>query len=373
VERAARSPRVARRQRLTARRHVGLGVVLLATSLALAGCGDSPDSALSPLPSTTPAPTPGIPLADQAPSAGLSSITASELRAHVEYLAHDSLGGRRAGSGDDERVAQYIDAELAQAALVPDEQQASRTQTFPCNAGRGYSYNVIARLPGTVYPDQPLVIGAHHDHLGRTSTSYYPGADDNASGTALLLEVAEALALVGPHPRTVIFAAFGAEELGLVGARAWVAQRFSYQDRPLIMLNADMVGHVATGGLRVLGVSPTDNLARAIETIAARHGVASPVFSAAAGGGSDHVPFVALGTPVAFFHTGTHADYHKTTDTPATLDYAGLEGTARIAYELAWDIAQVKRLPALPVPAAPTMDDWRLDHSRAPFSSAQGD
>ncbi len=359
--------KAARRHRLT-RRCAALKGVLLAVGLVLTGCSESPENVLSP-PSVAPAATPEVPLAYPAPSVGLTSITTSELRAHVEYLADEARGGRRAGSGDDEQVAQYIDAELAQAGLVADEQQDSRTQTFPCNAGRGYSYNVIARLPGTAFEGEPVVIGAHHDHLGRTATGFYPGADDNASGSALLLEVAEALALAGPQQRTVIFAAFGAEELGLVGSRAWVQRRFTYENRPLIMLNADMVGHVATGRLQLLGVSPTDGLARAIEVIAARNGVSAPVFYPTAGGGSDHVPFVALGTPAAFFHTGLHADYHKTTDTPATLDYAGLTSAARITYELAWNLAQVRRLPELPPPPAPAAADWRLDHSVAPFAT----
>jgi len=349
----------------TSRRATFCLVPVIAALAALA-CGRSPDLGSTPTEQETVSA-----LTDPAPATGLAAITQDSLRSRVEYLASPSLHGRAAGSGDDEIVAQYIDGELTRAALVPDEQETSRTQTFLCDAGRGFSYNVIARLPGTVYPDQIVIVGAHHDHLPPSLGVWFPGADDNASGSALLLEVAQALALQGPQARTVIFAAFGAEEYDLVGSTAWIQKRFTAQRRPTVMLNADMVGHVATGGLQARGLDPNGALAHAIEVIAKRNGLSSSaalVLTEDCGCGSDHMPFHDIGVPVAFFHTGLHADYHEPTDTPDTLDYGGLTNAARVVYELTWNLAHAKNLPALPVPLATGTEHRHLDHCRRPFT-----
>ncbi len=349
-----------------------LGWARLALALAplLVAWSCAGDSDLTPAPSDSA----GLPalLGAAAPQAGQASITEAELRAEVEYLASPELAGRRSGQGGDELAARSLAAELRAAGLAPEPGQADLLQRLSISSGRGYTWNVIGYLPGTepAYRDAPLVVGAHYDHTGATSSTYYPGADDNASGAALVVEVAEAFQAGGAPPRRpILFAAFGAEELGLVGSYQWVGSRFGYglDGRPLFMINADMVGHLATGRLRVLGVDSHEALADALRAISQRQGLSDPIFSASAGGGSDHVPFQALGVPVAFFHTGVHADYHTPRDLPATLDFPGLTTTAHIVYELAWNLANAKRLPALPEPSGVAPGAFGADHDLVPF------
>ncbi len=195
---------------------------------------------------------------------------------------------------------------------------------------------------------------------------------EEAKALGLSMEVAEAVAFTGRPRRTIVFAAFGAEELGLVGSRLWVQGRFSQSARPALMINADMVGHVAGGGLRVRGVDPNGALGQAVLAIAARNGVSNVSLETASWGGSDHVPFAAIGTPIAQFTTGLHGDYHTPGDVPSTLDFAGLTATARIAYELAWNISRGASALGLPAPKPPTLFDWVHDHDRMPFTEPTG-
>ena len=168
--------------------------------------------------------------------------------------------------------------------------------------------------------------------------------------------------------RPIVFAAFGAEELGLIGSQYWAAVRFPGPARPVCMLNSDMVGHVATGSLLVLGVASDGPIGVFVRAAGARHGIGEPRCLTDAGGGSDHVPFQARSVPVAFFHTGLHADYHTPRDTAATLDYAGLRAVARIVLDTAFAIANGQNVASLPrADAPPTALDWQRDHGRVPF------
>jgi hypothetical protein len=355
-------------RRRTAWRCLGLA---LATSVLLAGCAG--DDTIGPSPTPTPERMLAPPFGGTAPAAGHSSITEQELRELIEYLASPALAGRGSGQGGDELAARTIANEMAASGLAPEGGEAGLMQRFTVS-GRGDAFNVVGYFPGTVpaYADTPLVVGAHYDHLGATASTYYPGADDNASGTAVVVEVAEAFKAAGAAPRRpVIFAAFGGEELGLLGSRLWVSNRYPYGSGalPLFMINADMVGHVRTGQLRLLGVSASEPLADGLRTICERNGVPDPVFYPSAGGGSDHVPFQGIGVPVVFFHTGTHADYHTPRDLPATLDFAGITVTARIVYELAWNMANAKAMPRFSVPRSPAPEAWEADHGLLPFAA----
>ncbi len=350
------------------RAFAGLWVVL-AGALFFNGCAGDESA---PTPSPSPATSQYPPLGEPASAVGLRSITEAELRAAVTYLASPELAGRGSGSGGDVLAAQYIAQQFAQVGLWPEGGEDGFLQPFRINVGSGETFNVVGTLPGmdAGFADEPLVVGAHYDHVGVRNGAINPGADDNASGTAALMEIAEALTATGALPRRpVILAAFGGEELGLLGSREWVQKRFpgGATERPILMLNADMIGHVATGHLRALGVSSDDPLATALRAIALRHPVGEVWFIDNAGGGSDHVPFVALGVPVAFFHTGTHDLYHTPGDTAGTLDYVGLTEATRVIYELAWNVANVKRLPTLAPPMAPADDHWLIDHGLRPF------
>jgi Zn-dependent M28 family amino/carboxypeptidase len=349
-------------------RGAGLGCAVAFVGLSPIACGGGSGPASAPASiAATPSP---VQLAGPAPADVSGAITEEALRDDVAYLTSDELRGRKAGSGDDALAARYIARELALAGLVPDEAQAGLLQAFPLGDGR-VTYNVVAVLPGTdpAVAQELLVVGAHYDHLGVVDGRICPGADDNASGTAVVLEVAKALGAAQLScRRPIAFAAFGAEELGLIGSRYWSTVRFPSPSRPVCMLNADMVGHLAAGSLRVLGVTPDGPIGGVVRAAGTRHGIGEPQCWPAAGGGSDHVPFQALGVPVAFFHTGVHDGYHTPRDSADTLDYAGLTAVARVLLDTAVAIANGRNVTSLPQASAPPATlDWQRDHGRAPF------
>jgi hypothetical protein len=214
--------------------------------------------------------------------------------------------------------------------------------------------NVVAVLPGRdpAFAGHCVVIGAHHDHLGHGGDAslspdqlgtVHPGADDDASGVAALLDVARALAAAGPARRTVLVAAFGAEELGAVGSTHLVRNMppGCPAETLQLMVNMDMVGRARGGRLFVDGAGTARGLRARVEALAARP-PRLPLAIAFGGDGygpSDHAPFRARGAPVLFLFTGAHADYHRPTDTPDKLDYDRLADVARFGYRVVREAA----------------------------------
>jgi hypothetical protein len=189
--------------------------------------------------------------------------------------------------------------------------------------------NIIGVVPGAdpALAAEAVVVGAHYDHLGRADGVVYPGADDNASGTAVVLGLARAFAAAGGADRTLVFVLFGAEELGLIGSRHYVARPAVPLDRTVAMVNFDMVGRLQSRALSVGGGDSARRLRALVSDAAQLEGVALDVHGSPYGP-SDHSRFYAAGIPVLFFHTGAHGDYHKPSDTADKLDAAGM---ARIA------------------------------------------
>jgi TolB protein len=197
--------------------------------------------------------------------------------------------------------------------------------------------NVIGRLEGEgELAGEAVVIGAHFDHLGygqRGSMTpgvkaIHPGADDNASGVAGLLSLAKHFAshfasAADPRPRrTMIFAAFNAEEVGLAGSSAYVKEPPVPLDKTSAMLNLDMIGRLQNDNLIVLGTGSGDRWAGWLEEAGAAAGLA--ISSHGDGyGPSDQTPFYAAKVPVLHFFTGPHQDHHKPSDTADKLNYPG--------------------------------------------------
>ena len=189
--------------------------------------------------------------------------------------------------------------------------------------------NVIAVLPGTdpALAAETIVLGAHWDHLGSSGGDIYYGADDNASGTAVVVGLARAFAASGGARRTLVFVLFGAEELGLIGSSYYVQHAALPLSQTIAMLNFDMVGRMRDNKLTIGGVDSGDRLRAATAEAAHAAGVQADLdgtpFSP-----SDHSRFYSAGTPVLFFHTGGHADYHRPSD---TVDRLNPDGMARVA------------------------------------------
>jgi hypothetical protein len=229
---------------------------------------------------------------------------------------------------------------------------------------RGTTANVVGTLPGTdpALAAEAVVVGAHYDHLGRGSPfslapdrgdAIHPGADDNASGTAALLGVAEAMARGGAGRRSIVFVAFSAEELGLIGSTHYVGQPAVPLDRTVAMVNLDSVGRLRDGRLHAMGVDTGQGLRDLVEE-AARGLPVQLTLRGDGIGSSDHTAFLNRERPVVFFFTGPHADYHRPSDTWNKIDADGLRTVATVAYRVVRALADRDERPSfVRVPGGP--------------------
>jgi hypothetical protein len=219
---------------------------------------------------------------------------------------------------------------------------------------RAATQNVIGVIRGRD-GGESVVVGAHYDHLGMGGSGSlervdapHPGADDNASGTAAMLELARSLASRPERlRRDVVFIAFGAEELGLLGSTHFVENPTLPIASVVAMANLDMIGRLESGALGIHGVGTSPAWPALVEEAA--RGLDLPLRLHEDGfGPSDHASFLAVGRPVLFFFTGIHSDYHRTGDTADKVDTVGL---ARIV-ALAERVVERLAVDAVPVPFA---------------------
>jgi hypothetical protein len=206
--------------------------------------------------------------------------------------------------------------------------------------------NVLAYLPGKT--NEYIVIGAHYDHLGRGNASslapsqigeIHPGADDNASGTAGVLELARMFKQGGEKlDRGILFATFAGEELGLLGSGDWVKEPTLPLGDAVAMINMDMIGRIRDSKVYVGGVGTGTTLKPLVQKVAAKHDL-KLVYSAGGYSASDHTSFVVKSIPSLFFFSGLHSDYHKPSDTWEKIDSIAaarmLDLIADVAVELA--------------------------------------
>jgi Iap family predicted aminopeptidase len=257
---------------------------------------------------------------------------------------------------------QPIRAEL-RVALTPSKREA---------------FNVVARLAGGASPDRRLpgvvVVGAHYDHLGMggqdslSPDKHEPhvGADDNASGTAALLEVARALSLrKSDLRRDIVFASFSGEEMGVLGSTHFTRAPPAglKVDDVVAMINMDMVGRLRENRVAVLGSDSATEWKGLVEAACEK----SRVDCAPSGDGfgpSDQTPFYAAGVPVVHFFTGSHSDYHKPSDTADKINAAGAAQIARVVADLAVSVAdRDAKLTRKQMPAPPPRGDVRSFHA----------
>ncbi|NOS77856.1 MAG: M28 family peptidase [Nitrospira sp.] len=199
----------------------------------------------------------------------------------------------------------------------------------------GLLTNVVGLIPGTG-PDA-IIIGAHRDHFGRPAGLLFPGADDNASGTAVMVEVARAMANSGVRPqRTILFASFSGEEKDLLGSRLYVSRPVIPLSSTKAMINIDHAG-IGNGRLTV-GVTGLDkSVAQAAGELA---GLTSTLDVYGFFPGGDHVPFKEAGVPtMTVVSGGVHPHYHQPTDTADTVSPNILQAAARYVLSLAWQLA----------------------------------
>jgi hypothetical protein len=212
--------------------------------------------------------------------------------------------------------------------------------------------NVLAYLPGTgSHADEFVIVGAHYDHLGAGQLghtlglpgSIYHGADDNASGTAAVLELAEKMQRSGPLPRSVIFALFTAEEEGLIGSSWFVKHPPIPLEKVVAMLNLDMVGRLRDENLLTGGWGTAPNFDSMLKEATAGLPIKTQSFEKGGLGPSDHMSFALHKIPVLFLFTGLHGDYHRPTDTADKINYAGIDEVVTVSQRLLTAMAEMPR------------------------------
>ncbi len=214
---------------------------------------------------------------------------------------------------------------------------------------RGLANNVVGLLPGA--SEETIIVGAHYDHVGLgengVRSAYageiHNGADDNASGTAALLMLAQELAAGPPLNRSVLFMGFAGEELGLLGSRRFVRSDLFDPSQTVAMLNMDMIGR-SQGDLFIVGVGTAREFGQILEFEQRR----SPLnfrYSQTPQAPSDHMPFSHAGVPVLFFTTGLHKRYHRPDDDWETID---LGRTLQVMRSVSSTIRAVDRLSPAP-------------------------
>ena len=213
--------------------------------------------------------------------------------------------------------------------------------------------NVVAYLPGTSRKGEAIVYSAHHDHIGlRLDGDAFNGADDNASGTSGLLEIAEAFAKGASKPeRSIVFLSVSGEELGLWGSH-WYSENPTWPvDKIVANINIDMIGRAkAADGAIKMQITPSHEHAK-FSTMVQRGVALGAKFGIQFSSGdtyyarSDHYNFAQKGIPVVFFCDGEHPDYHQVSDTADRLDYPSMEAIARTAFWTGWEAANDKDRP----------------------------
>ncbi len=221
------------------------------------------------------------------------------------------------------------------------ESEAEASLTTDVSPRRVDAWNVAGLLPGSdpALRDEVVIVGAHHDHLGMggegslapDSREVHNGADDNASGTAALIEIARSLAEDPPPARSVLFLTFTGEERGLWGSAHFVAEPTVDLEDVVAMLNLDMVGRVVDDAVTVYGFGTAEEWDAIVDGANAELARPLRVGKAPDGyGPSDHSSFYGKGIPVLHFFSNTHADYHRPSDDWWKVDVDGMERIAEL-------------------------------------------
>ena len=285
----------------------------------------------------------------------------ARLKGHVETLASPGFEGRRDAGAAKARA--YLIEEFRKLGLEPLFGE-SYTQDIPGQGAEGViGVNVGARIVGAdpAARDRWIILGAHYDHLGRRGDVIYPGADDNASGVALMLEVARSMARSGEKPRrSMMFVGFDLEErgpkgeFGLRGSRHFAKAPPVPLDRVGLFVTADMIGRSLGGVCGDLVFALGSEREPAVRPWIARGAEGKPLRVGLLGSDilgidrSDYGPFRARQVPYLFFTTGENPRYHSPEDRAETIDYPKLEAISRVILgvvreaarsevELAWD------------------------------------
>jgi len=283
-------------------------------------------------------------------TAALESISVEQLKGHVGYLADDELEGREAGCRGSRTAGVYLRDRLKELEL----QSAGTDGTFFQPFGQNFR-NVLALLPGSdeKLKDQFVVVSAHYDHVGygtqRNSRGpigqIHNGADDNASGTAALLELAEALSMLPVSPRrSILFAFWDAEEKGLLGSKHWVARPTIPIENVVADINLDMIGRLRNEQLKIFGTRTGYGWRRLICFQNTEEALKLD-FDWTFKPNSDHYPFFKRNIPALLLHTGLHDQYHSPRDDANLINNPGIRRVSRLLFGMVYELADAEQTP----------------------------
>jgi hypothetical protein len=259
-------------------------------------------------------------------------ISQQELKADVAFLAQPGLKGRKPKTHGSKLARDYIEERFKACGLIPWNNEKGFGLSF------GYGENIVGVLPGsdTNLAREFVIVSAHYDHLGKKGGSLYPGAADNASGVAALLETAKELSLFEDRPkRSVAFVAFDSEELMLFGSFAFTCRTDVASSPIAAVVNVDMLGRdfmdVSPHTLFIAGAEHYPRICDSICGFGAEARIrVLPVGTDLVGPRGDHAAFENRPIPCLFFSCGPFKDYHQPTDIPEKLNYSDIESSARV-------------------------------------------
>lgn len=263
-----------------------------------------------------------LPIAQALPGAWISTALAQELLTETNDAGPDRLRAVQ------DKLNHTSDSQATRTNRFASLQWKTTTED-------GLLINVVGMIPGT--GSEAVIVGAHRDHFGRPGGVLFPGADDNASGTAVMLEVARALATIDQRPsRTILFVSFSGEERDLLGSRLYTSRPVLPLTMTKAMINIDHAG-VGNGRLTVGVTGIEKEMALKVgKTVDVHEKLDLYGFFP----GGDHVPFKEAGVPtVTIVSGGVHPHFHQPTDTADTIDSKILHGVARYVLAVAWQQA----------------------------------
>ncbi len=279
----------------------------------------------------------GTNLPERTALASLTPVFSPErMQAHVEYLASEDLQGRGLGTPELDTAAEYIAAQFKEIGLQPGADDGSYFQSWKAIVGKEMAEkdvkNVIGVIPGNKYAGESVVVCAHYDHLGLgwpdvregNEGKVHYGADDNASGVAVMIELAKLMAETAKPDRTIIFVALTGEENKLMGSRYYVQNMKKYPAAKIMgALNLDTVGRLGENKILILNsqsASEWKHIAMGIGHVTSLpYELVSQELDA-----SDQVSFIDAGVPAIQIFGGANVDYHKPSDTADKIDADGM-------------------------------------------------
>ncbi len=290
-----------------------------------------------------------------------NEIQADDLKEHLFLLSSDILEGRKTGEKRQKMAVNYFTAYYQHLKLMAPELHPGYTQNIPQEyfEGRsdGPSQNILAYIEGSEFPNEVIVISAHYDHLGMKGEEVYNGADDNASGSSAVMELAQSFQMAkkqgnGPK-RSILFLHLTGEEIGLFGSKFYIEHPVFSLDSTVVDLNIDMVGRVDkkhTGNKDYIYLIGSDRLSQDLHNISQETNKTYTQLKLDYTYNnekdpnnyyqrSDHYNFAKNNIPVIFYFNGTHEDYHRTTDTADKIDFELLALRTRLVFYTAWEIA----------------------------------